>query len=286
MKISIIGAGNVGASIAYALAMRNVCDEIVLLDIYADVAKAKAMDITQANIVFNSDIFVVGGDDYELLQNSDIVVITAGSPRKQGESRQDLLLKNAKVVKQSTIHIVKHAPSAIIIVVTNPLDEMTYVAFNCSGFNSSRVIGMAGELDTARLKFELNKHANVKISNLTSYVIGAHNDEMTIVKNGCNIDDFEKIQMLARKGGASIVALLGTSAYYAPAAGVVKICEAIKNDSKTEQSVCLAIGKDLAIGVRAIIGKNGAQEIKKSDEISEQSKQNIIKNIKFLSEIL
>ena len=155
MKISVVGAGNVGASIAYALCMRELCDEIALVDIFGDVARAKAIDLAQSSCVFNAKTSVCGGDDFVLIEGSDIVIVTAGSPRKEGQTREDLLLKNAVVVKQTAQKIAEFAKNAVIIVVTNPLDVMVWTAHKFSGFSKSKVVGMAGELDSARCRYEL-----------------------------------------------------------------------------------------------------------------------------------
>ena len=180
MKISIVGAGNVGASIAYALCMREVCDEIALVDIFCDVARAKAIDLAQSSCVFNAKTTVCGGDDFMLIEGSDIVVVTAGSPRKEGQTREDLRLKNAVVVKQTAQNIAKFAPNAVIIVVTNPLDVMVWTAHKFSGFSKNKVIGMAGELDGARCRYELALLKDKDAKELKTKIVGAHNDEMIV----------------------------------------------------------------------------------------------------------
>lgn len=180
MKISVVGAGNVGASIAYALCMRELCDEIALVDIFGDVARAKAIDLAQSSCVFNAKTSVCGGDDFVLIEGSDIVIVTAGSPRKEGQTREDLLLKNAVVVKQTAQKIAELAKNAVIIVVTNPLDVMVWTAHKFSGFSKNKVIGMAGELDSARCRYELALLKDKDASKLRAKIVGAHNDEMIV----------------------------------------------------------------------------------------------------------
>ncbi|MGP1484837.1 MAG: lactate/malate family dehydrogenase [Campylobacter sp.] len=289
MKISVIGAGNVGASVASALVLRNVADKIALVDIFGDVAKAKAMDLAQSAAVFGLDIYVSGSDKYDLIQDSDIVIITAGSPRKDGQSREELLQKNADVIKNAAKNIKIYAPNSVIINVTNPLDVLTYVAFFESGFHKNRVIGMAGELDSARLKYEISKILELKNSDFDAKVIGSHNDEMVILKENISVDlgqKFEEISNQTKIGGAKIVKLLGTSAYYAPAAAVVKMCEAIKNGSNEWLSCCVVIDENLSCGRLVRLDKNGVKEIRQLS----QNEQNLVndsenlirKNIEFL----
>lgn len=296
MKISIIGAGNVGASIAYALSLKGICKEIALVDIFGDVALAKAMDIQQSSCVFNSNLIAYGGSDYSLIKDSDIVVITAGSPRKQGQSREDLLLKNAEVVKTASQNISKYAPNSIIIVVTNPLDVMVLVAFWQSGFKKNRVIGMAGELDSARLTYEISNLKDIPASEISAKVVGTHNDEMVIARENLNInlkeDEFNTIKEKTKNGGASIVKLLGTSAFYAPAAGVVKMCEAIKNCSDEILSASVIIDENLASGRFIRVCQDGLKEmfalnLNENDMKNlKSSEDKIVQNIKFVRENL
>ena len=313
MKIGIIGAGNVGASIAYALAMRGTCEQIALVDIFADVARAKAIDVSQAACVFTGEPSAAGGDDFALLKSADVVIITAGSPRKEGQTREDLLLKNAVVVHSSAQNIAKFAPDAVIIVVTNPLDAMVWVAWEASGFDKTRVIGMAGELDSARCRFEAAAISGLKASEISAKVIGAHNDKMIVARQNVSTefsaDEFEILKQETANGGAKIVKLLGTSAYYAPAAGVVKICEAIKAarnyednaanacascENLSAKSLCASVilGDELACGREIRLNSRGVSEILKPNldakeaENLAQSEAEISKNIKFLKENL
>ncbi|QCD45062.1 lactate/malate family dehydrogenase [Campylobacter mucosalis] len=293
MKISVIGAGNVGASVAYALALRGLCDELAIIDIFANHAKSKAMDIAQSTQVFNLPIKVNGGDDYTLVSKSDIVVMTAGSPRKPGQSREDLLLINAKVLKSVMENVKTYAPNAILIMVTNPLDVMVYLAQKFTGFKSSKIIGMAGELDSARLRYEIS---NLKgDADSKSMVVGAHNDKMIIsknyVKDALSDDEFKNISDDTKNGGAKFVELVGTSAFYAPAAGAVKLCEAIIKDKKELQSVSVILD-GFACGRVASIAKDGICEIfelnltQSEQEKLKESQEEIAKNIKFVEENL
>lgn len=296
MKIAVIGAGNVGASVGYALCLKGVCDELVMVDIFGDVARAKAMDMAQANCVFGADISVNGGDDYALLSGSDIVIITAGSPRKEGQSREDLLIKNAEVVKTASKNIAKFASNAVIIVITNPLDVMCLVAHYESGFDKRKIIGMAGELDSARLAYEIASLKGLKNSQIKAKVIGTHNDEMVIGRANLNVDldvcEFETISNETKHGGAKIVKLLGTSAFYAPAAGAVKMCEAIKNQSDEILSCSVILGDDVASGRLVSLDKNGIKEIlepnlsKDEMESLKASEEKIATSFKFLKENL
>lgn len=265
MKISVIGAGNVGASVASALVLRNVAEQIAIVDIFGNVAKAKAIDLMQSAAVFNLNISVVGGSEYVLISDSDIVIITAGSPRKDGQSRDELLQINANVIKTVAQNIRAYAPNSIIINVTNPLDILTYVAFMYSGFQKNRILGMAGELDSARLKYEILSNLDIKSSDFGAKIIGLHNDKMVILPENISIElgsNFDNITNEARNGGAKIVKLLGTSAFYAPAAAVVKMCEAIKNNSDEWLSCCVILGENLAYGRLVKLDCNGVAAIK------------------------
>ncbi|QKF92186.1 malate dehydrogenase [Campylobacter sp. CCUG 57310] len=290
MKISVIGAGNVGASVASTLVLREVADEIALVDIFGNVAAAKAIDLAQSAAVFGIDVKVEGGDDFSLLKDSDIVVITAGSPRKEGQTREDLLLKNAGIVKSSVENIVKFAPNAIIITVTNPLDVLNFVVYKVSGFDKKRIIGMAGELDSARLKFEIGQKTGLKNSEFNAHIIGSHNDDMLVLKENVsvNLDEasFNEVAHEAKTGGAKIVKLLGTSAYYAPGAAVAKMCEAIVKERDEWLSCCVVLDENLTCGRRVRLGKDGIKEIKElsqnEKEAVQKSQDDIKRNIEFL----
>ncbi|MBE9869056.1 malate dehydrogenase [Campylobacter concisus] len=296
MKISVVGAGNVGASIAYALCMRELCDEIALVDIFGDVARAKAIDLAQSSCVFNAKTSVCGGDDFVLIEGSDIVIVTAGSPRKEGQTREDLLLKNAVVVKQTAQKIAEFAKNAVIIVVTNPLDVMVWTAHKFSGFSKNKVIGMAGELDSARCRYELALLKDRDAKELKTKIVGAHNDEMIVAQENINLNlsdtELETIKKETSTGGAKIVKLLGTSAYYAPAAAAAKMCEMIVGKSDEIISASVLIDDELSCGRLVRLGRDGLKEILElnleEDEQEQLSKSEaeIRKNIKFLKENL
>ena len=296
MKISVVGAGNVGASIAYALCMRELCDEIALVDIFGDVARAKAIDLAQSSCVFNAKTSVCGGDDFVLIEGSDIVIVTAGSPRKEGQTREDLLLKNAVVVKQTAQKIAEFAKNAVIIVVTNPLDVMVWTAHKFSGFSKNKVIGMAGELDSARCRYELALLKDKDASKLRAKIVGAHNDEMIVAQENISLNlsgsELETLKKETSTGGAKIVKLLGTSAYYAPAAAAVKMCEMIVGKSDEIISASVLIDDELSCGRLVRLGRDGLKEIlelnldEDEQEQLNKSEAEIRKNIKFLKENL
>ena len=296
MKISVVGAGNVGASIAYALCMRELCDEIALVDIFGDVARAKAIDLAQSSCVFNAKTSVCGGDDFVLIEGSDIVIVTAGSPRKEGQTREDLLLKNAVVVKQTAQKIAEFAKNAVIIVVTNPLDVMVWTAHKFSGFSKNKVIGMAGELDSARCRYELALLKDKDASKLRAKIVGAHNDEMIVAQENINLNlsdtELETLKKETSTGGAKIVKLLGTSAYYAPAAAAVKMCEMIVGKSDEIISASVLLDDELSCGRLVRLGRDGLKEIlelnlsENEQEQLSKSEAEIRKNIKFLKENL
>lgn len=296
MKISVVGAGNVGASIAYALCMRELCDEIALVDIFGDVARVKAMDLAQSSCVFNAKTSVCGGDDFVLIEGSDIVIVTAGSPRKDGQTREDLLLKNAVVVKQTAQKIAEFAKNAVIIVVTNPLDVMVWTAHKFSGFSKNKVIGMAGELDSARCRYELALLKDKDASKLRAKIVGAHNDEMIVsasnISENLNENELKALKKETSTGGAKIVKLLGTSAYYAPAAAAVKMCEMIVGKSDEIISASVLIDDELSCGRLVRLGRDGLKEIlelnldEDEQEQLNKSEAEIRKNIKFLKENL
>lgn len=296
MKISVVGAGNVGASIAYALCMRELCDEIALVDIFGDVARAKAIDLAQSSCVFNAKTSVCGGEDFALLEGSDIVIVTAGSPRKEGQTREDLLLKNAVVVKQTAQNIAKFAPNAVIIVVTNPLDVMVWTAHKFSGFSKNKVVGMAGELDSARCRYELALLKDRDAKELKTKIVGAHNDEMIVAQENISLNlsdsELETLKKETSTGGAKIVKLLGTSAYYAPAAAAVKMCEMIVGKSDEIISASVLIDDELSCGRLVRLGRDGLKEIlelnldEDEQEQLNKSEAEIRKNIKFLKENL
>lgn len=276
-KISVIGAGAVGATLAQRILESGIAD-VVLVDIVKNMASGKALDLLDAAPIVGHERTIIGTDDYAAIESSDIVVITAGLTRKPGMSREDLVAKNAAIVRDVAEKVKRHAPNAILIIVTNPLDAMTYLAYKVTGFNRERVFGMAGALDGARFTQLAAAEAKVPRSSIETYMLGSHGDTMVPVLSqtrvsGKPIKDvlsgpaLEKIIARARDRGAEIVSLLGTgSAYYSPSAATLQMIECIVKDAKKTivASVCLngEYGlRDIAIGVPCKIGKKGIEEV-------------------------
>ena len=276
-KITVVGAGNVGATTAQRIFDKGHSD-VVLVDIVDGLPQGKALDIQESGPISSSDAQVIGSNDYKETANSDIVVITSGIARKPGMSRDDLLLTNMKIVSQVVQEIVSLSPNSILIPVTNPLDAMAYQAYKISGFPSNRVVGMAGILDTSRFRTFISQELSVSVSSISTYVLGGHGDTMvpligqTIV-GGKPIaeliaeDRLEQIVQRARDGGAEIVNYLKTgSAYYAPSASVVQMIESILFD-KNEVLPCTAYlqgeygASDVYAGVPVVLGQNGVERI-------------------------
>src|SRR6266508_924713 len=242
-KVSIVGSGNVGATAAHWIASKELAD-VVLIDIIEGVPQGKGLDLLEAMPIEKRDSYVIGTNDYADTANSDIVVITAGIPRKPGMSRDDLLNTNHKIMKDVVSKVIQHSPSCILIVVSNPLDAMAQAAYKLSGFPRERVIGMAGVLDSARFRTFIAQELKVSVENVTAFVLGGHGDSMVPLPRystvaGVPITELlppDKIEALVKRtanGGAEIVGLLKTgSAYYAPAASTVEMVEAILKDKK------------------------------------------------------
>ena len=276
-KVTVIGAGNVGASCALRLADKELAD-VVLVDIVEGVPQGKGLDILQSCPVEGADVQVTGTNSYEDTANSDIVVMTAGFPRKPGMSRDDLLLKNAAIVKACIEPAAKYSPNAILIVVSNPLDAMCHVANKVSGFSKNRVIGMAGVLDTARFRTFLAEAADVSVENVTAFVLGGHGDTMVPLTRYTSVagmpiadliprDELAAIVERTRKGGAEIVKHLKTgSAFYAPSSAVVEMVASILKDKK-KVLPCAALlegeyGRSgIFVGVPCKLGANGIERI-------------------------
>ncbi len=280
-KVTVIGAGNVGASCALRLADKELAD-VVLVDIVEGVPQGKALDMLEACPVEGSDVNVSGTNDYEDTANSDIIVMTAGFPRKPGMSRDDLLLKNASIVKACIEPAAKYSPNAILIVVSNPLDAMCHVANQVSGFSRNRVIGMAGVLDTARFRAFLAEAADVSVENVVAFVLGGHGDTMVPLVRYTSVagipitklipkDQLDAIVDRTRKGGAEIVKYLKTgSAFYAPSSAVVEMVESILKDKK-KVLPCAALlegeyGRSgIFVGVPCKLGSNGIEQLYELD---------------------
>jgi malate dehydrogenase len=278
MKVAIIGAGNVGAMTASRIIDADLAD-VVLLDVVPGIAKGKALDISDARPVSCSKAGIKGSDDFKDIKDSNIVVITAGLARKPGMSRDDLLKKNSEIIKDVSLQIKRYCPSSIIIVVTNPLDVMTYLAMKTTGFNSKKVMGMAGVLDTARfINAFLEKNKDIKEDDVL--MMGSHGDTMVPVNRSKDIPEalFKGASEIARNRGAEIVKHLGTgSAYFAPSASVFFMLKAIiKNENKILCASAYLNGqygeKDIYIGVPVILGSSGIEKILEI-ELSREEKQ-------------
>lgn len=276
-KVTVIGAGNVGATAAQRLAEKELCD-VVLIDVIDGVPQGKALDLTEAAPIEKHDAHLTGTGDYEASARSDIVIITAGIARKPGMSRDDLLGTNRRIVKEVTEKAVRHSPDAILIIVSNPLDAMCHVAYEASGFPRNRVIGMAGVLDAARFCAFIAMELKVSVENIHASVLGGHGDTMVPLPRystvaGIPITELiprERLDALierTRNGGAEIVGLLKTgSAYYAPASAAVAMAEAILKDKKKILPCAAYLQgeygiKDLFVGVPVKLGKGGMEEV-------------------------
>jgi len=275
-KITIVGAGNVGATAAYIAATKQLGD-IILLDVVEGLAEGKALDIAQASSIQLCDSNIVGTTDWEKTVDSNIVIITSGLPRKPGMSRDDLLAKNVQIVKEVSQKITKFSPDSIVIVVSNPLDAMVYTAAKVTGFAKNKVMGMAGALDSARFSYFLAQELGTSVEDIKCVLMGSHGDEMVPLPkftcvSGIPITELlgeDKIAELierTRKGGTEVVNLLGYSAYYAPAAGTVKMAEAILKDKKSVICCCAYCDSEYGVGgyfvgVPVVLGKDGVEKI-------------------------
>ncbi len=288
-KITVIGAGNVGATCANVIAQRDMSREVVLVDIKEGVAEGKALDIWQTSSILNFNTRVVGvTNDYLRTKGSGVVVITSGVPRKPGMSRDDLIKTNAGIVKEVTEKVIKYSPDAVIIIVSNPLDVMTYCAYMASNKPSTKVFGMAGELDTARYRAFIASALDVSPKDILSLSLGGHGDTMVPLPrytsvNGIPIsellgpDEIDKIVERTRFGGGELVNLMGTSAWYAPGAAAAQMVEAIVDDQKRIFPVCAWLQgeyglKDIYMGVPAKLGKTGIESIIKIDLNKDEKK--------------
>ena len=276
-KVTVIGSGNVGATVANVLAHKDLVNEIVLLDIQGDMAKGKALDMWQQAPVDYYSTRITGTDDYAKTADSDIVVITAGIPRKPGMSRDDLISTNANIVSSVTAQIMKYSPNPIIIVVSNPLDVMTYAAWKTSGLPSSRVFGMAGILDTARYRAFLAEALNVSPKDIQAVLMGGHGDTMVPLPRYTTVSgipvtelideaSLEAIVERTKVGGGELVKLMGTSAWYAPGAAAAQMVESIlKNENRIYPCCALLNGEynlhGVFVGVPVKLGANGIEQL-------------------------
>ncbi|MEM6801810.1 MAG: malate dehydrogenase [Bacteroidota bacterium] len=277
-KVTVVGAGNVGATCAECVARAEVCNEVVMLDIKENFAEGKALDQWETSPVNYFDTRITGStNDYSKTAGSDVVVITSGIPRRPGMSRDDLIATNAGIVKTVTENVIKYSPDCIIIVVSNPLDVMTYQAYLTANFPSHRVMGMAGILDTARYRSFLALELNVSPKDIQAVLMGGHGDTMVPLPRYTTVAGIPVTEMVSeerinaiiertKKGGGEIVKLLGTSGWYAPGAAAAQMVEAIMKDSKRIFPVCSYLTgeygvKDLYLGVPVILGRKGIEKI-------------------------
>jgi malate dehydrogenase len=276
-KVSIVGAGNVGATAAYYIAEKVIAD-IVMVDIIEGMTQAKALDFLHAGPMRGYDVSIRGSNDFSTIADSDLIVITAGLPRKPGMDRMDLLKVNAEIVKSAAKHVAKYAPNSTVIVVSNPLDVMCHVAFRTTGFAVQRVIGMAGILDSTRFRYFVAEELGCALTDVHAMVLGGHGDQMVPLPRFSTVAGIPITQLLdkpvidrivdrTRNGGAEIVAhLKAGSAYYAPAASVAEMAEAILTDRKTLAPCAVYLRgeygiENLFIGVPVLLGKNGVERI-------------------------
>ena len=283
MKVTVVGAGAVGATCADNIARKELAQELVLLDIKEGFAEGKAQDMMQTAALLGFDTRISGStNDYAKTANSDVVVITSGLPRKPGMTREELIGTNAGIVKGVCENILKFSPNAIIIVISNPMDTMTYLALQSTGLPKNRIIGMGGTLDSARFKYQLSTTLNCSPADLNALVVGGHGDTTMIplIKhatwNSIPVTKFldaaqqEKIINDTMVGGATLTKLLGTSAWYAPGAAGAALVESIVRDEKKLFTCCVSLNgeygqKDICLGVPVVIGKNGWEKIVEMD---------------------
>lgn len=279
MKVTVVGAGAVGATCADNIARKELCSELVLLDIKEGISEGKSLDLFQTSSLLGFDTRIVGStNDYTKTANSDVVVITSGIPRKPGMTREELIGINAGIVKTVTENILQHSPNAIIIVISNPMDTMTYLALKSSGLPKNRIIGMGGILDSARFKCYLSLATGASTNDIHGVVIGGHGDTTMIpltrlatinglpVSEKLDAETLNKVAADTMVGGATLTGLLGTSAWYAPGAAGAALVEAIVRDEKKVMPCCVYLEgeygqNDICLGVPVVIGKNGWEEI-------------------------
>jgi len=291
MKITVVGAGAVGASCAEYIAIKNFCSQVVLLDIKENFAEGKAMDLMQTSSLNGFDTKIIGStNDYTKTAGSDIAVITSGIPRKPGMSREELIGINAGIVTTVSKNLIKHSPNVILIIVSNPMDTMTYLTHKVTRLPKNRIIGMGGALDSARFKYRLSEALDCPSSDVSGCVIGAHSDKGMIpltrlaTKNSIRVSDLlsvdrlKKVKEDTKVGGATLTSMLGTSAWYAPGAAVSALVHSIACDQqKMFPCSVLLEGEyglsDITIGVPVILGKNGIEKIVQIDLDDEEKKQ-------------
>ena len=278
-KVTVVGAGNVGATCANVLALNKIADTVVMLDVKQGVAEGKAIDMLQTTQTLGFETKIVGvTSDYAATADSDVIVVTSGIPRKPGMTREELIGTNANIVKSVVLSCLEHSPNAIFVIVSNPMDTMTYLALKATGLPKNKVIGMGGALDSSRFKYYLGQALNANPSQVSGCVIGGHGDTTMIplkrfaTYNGAPVseilpaDALDKVVSDTMVGGATLTGLLGTSAWYAPGAAAAYVVESIIYDYKRVIPSCVSLEgeygqKDICIGVPAVIGRNGFEAI-------------------------
>ena len=291
MKITVVGAGAVGASCAEYIAIKNFCSQVVLLDIKENFAEGKAMDLMQTSSLNGFDTKIIGStNDYTKTAGSDIAVITSGIPRKPGMSREELIGINAGIVTTVSKNLIKHSPNVILIIVSNPMDTMTYLTHKVTRLPKNRIIGMGGALDSARFKYRLSEALDCPSSDVSGFVIGAHSDKGMIpltrlatknsicVSDLLSVDRLKKVKEDTKVGGATLTSMLGTSAWYAPGAAVSALVHSIACDQQKMFPCSVLLDgeyglSDITIGVPVILGKNGIEKIVQIDLDDAEKKQ-------------
>ena len=308
MKVTIVGAGNVGATCADVLAYKEVSNEIILVDIKEGLSEGKSLDIFQKSPINLYDTKTIGStNNYKLTKNSDVVVITSGLPRKPGMSRDDLIDTNSKIVKSVTENIIKYSPNCILIIVSNPLDVMTYQAHITSKFPRERIMGMAGILDTARYRAFISDELNVSTKDIQALLMGGHGDTMVPLPRYTTVAGIPVTELIEEKklsdiiertkfGGGELVKLMGTSAWYAPGAAAAQMVEAIIKNQKRIFPVCVKLNgeyniNDCYLGVPVILGKNGIEKVIELDlnsdeiELLEDSRKHVMEVMSILDNL-
>lgn len=301
-KITVIGAGNVGATCANVIAHKGITKEVVLLDIKEGLAEGKALDIWESASINFFDTKTTGvTNDYTATRDSEVVIITSGIPRKPGMSRDDLISTNAKIVKEVTEKAVEQSPNAVLIIVSNPLDVMTYAAFQAAKFPSNRVFGMAGILDVGRYKSFLGEAIGIAPRNIQALLLGGHGDTMVPLPRYTTVsgipitqfisnEELNKIVERTKKGGGEIVQLLGTSAWYAPGAAVAQMAEAVVKDENSIFPVCAYLNgefglKDIYLGVPVILGHEGVKKVVEID-LTPDEKELLYQSAKHVRDVM
>ena len=298
-KVGIVGAGAVGATTAYTLSLMGICHEIILYDIADGVAKGKAIDMAQASYYASQGTIITAAQEPSDIKDCDIVVVTAGVPRKGDMTRADLLMINAKITKQVVENIKENSPDAIIICVSNPLDVMTYVTKQVTGWDSSRIVGLAGALDGSRMAYQISKITGFAANQTGSLVIGDHGEHMIPLPQKVSVadipltelvskEDMEGIIARTKNGGAEIVKHLGTSGYYGPGRAIAHMVEAMLNDSKAIVSSCTILNgeygySDVAVGVPVVLGAKGVEKIIEMD-LDEETKEKFELSVKSIQD--